>query len=118
MNDNRTTDDDRLIEAMARAYAPAPRTAEQRQQFAAVLDRRRQGWTFTWQPIPLFAAAAATLLVLWLAVGSSGPQPTQVADATSARGEVLVALVLDEELEFAGEELPEDLAILAEVIGY
>jgi len=119
MNDQGSHNDDRLIEVVTRSFAPAPRTAQQRQRFAAELDRRRRhGWSVNWQPIPVLAAAAAAVLVMWLAVAPSGSAPTQVADADFERGDVLVALALGDGIETAGEELPDDLAALAEVIGY
>jgi hypothetical protein len=111
--------DEPLIGMVSRTWAPAPRSAEQRRSFAAALERRtRRGRFIAWQPVPVFAMAAALALVVWLAGDSPSAEQVEVAGGSSGRGEVLVALALDDEVGSSGDELPDDLALLADVIGF
>lgn len=118
MYDHDTPGDERRIEVVTRSFSPAMRSAAQRHEFAAALERRRDSWSFGWHPIPALAASAAAVLGVWLAVGSPGSSPDNVTETTAARGDVLLAVALDEGIESAGEDLPDDFAGLADVIGY
>ena len=106
-----------FVERLREEYLPAPRGASQRAAFRTRLaDRLGRGGVPVWQP--LTAAACAAAFALWLVL-SGGPVGDDVAGVrnSSEDADVLVAFALSEEgLAERGDLLPDDYALLADVL--
>lgn len=122
----RTDSDRRLLDRIASAYAPEPRAPVQRRLFAEALESRLADGGRWWRPtsFPVLAGAAAVALAIVIAIGgtvpsSSSPSATKedVAELDT-RGEILVALALDDSADTLGDEfLPDEYAELADALG-
>jgi len=102
------------VENLRDQYAPPARTPAQRVALNdALATRIRRRRIPLWQPVA--AAACSAALVIWFLVsGGPGGGTSQIAQAD--RGEVLIGLAFgNEEVAYAGDILPDDYAILAEV---
>ncbi len=123
-DDRGLADRDRhLVDAIASEFAPEPRAPVQRRLFAEALDERiaggRRGWLTG--PVPVLAAAAALAVVMAIAGLPSSSPPNAAEESVAVddtRGEVFVALALEDTADRIGDEfLPDEYAELADVLG-
>lgn len=114
-----SADERRLVDTIARTYAPEPRSPMQRARFRHAIEDRldRSRWS-PWSLRPALGAAGIALaiaLALGLPVRESREMvPGSLADG---QGEFLMTLALDDsELNGLGDMLPEDYAAIAELL--
>jgi len=122
-NENLNPEERRLIEEIDRTFAPEPRSPAQRLLFREAIEARLtpQPWFVRqWRPA-LAATVALALLTLVLSTDRGLPNAQIDQDAAADYGDsgAFITLALGEsEHDDFGDLLPEDFAVIAELLEF